>query len=117
MAALIAPAGAFFQQAGCGERFVEDAGAAFRNRPSLRLLRAREEREPKVREYVHVADREALAEATELMARYGDYATSEAAIRADRSRSVGNVLHFCRWRQIERTIEMLSAADVVGTVH
>lgn len=68
-------------------------------------------------EHVHVADREALQEATELMARYGDFASSEAAIRADRSRSVGNVVHFCRWRQIERTIEMLSTPEILGTVH
>lgn len=68
-------------------------------------------------DHVHVADREALHEATELLARYGEYATSEAAIRADQSRALGNVLHFCRWRQIERTIEMLRAEDVTGTVH
>lgn len=67
--------------------------------------------------HVHVADREALAEATELMDRYGEYATSEAAIRADQSRALGNVLHFCRWRQIERTIAMLSAAEPSGSVH
>ena len=68
-------------------------------------------------DHVHVADREALAEATELMARYGEYATSEAAIRADQSRARGNILHFCRWRQIERTIEMLSAEEAAGTIH
>lgn len=68
-------------------------------------------------DHVHVADREALHEATELMDRYGDYAGSEAAMRADQSRALGNLLHFCRWRQIERTIEMLSAAEVIGTVH
>jgi hypothetical protein len=73
--------------------------------------------ETKVREHVHVADREALAEATELMARYGEFAVSEAAIRADQSRALGNIVHFCRWRQIERTIEMLSVAVTVGTVH
>lgn len=70
-----------------------------------------------MRDHVHVADREALAEATELMARYGEYATSEAAIRADQSRALGNVVHFCRWRQIERTIEMLSIAEPAGTIH
>ncbi len=70
-----------------------------------------------VQNHIHVTDRAALQEATELMDRFGEYAVSEAAIRADRSRSLGNVLHFCRWRQIERTIEMLSGADVTGTVH
>ena len=71
----------------------------------------------RVSHHVHVADREALLEATELIARYGEYASSEAAIRADRSRSLGNILHFCRWRQIERTIEMLSAAEPMGSIH
>ena len=71
----------------------------------------------RVQTYIHVTDRAALQEATALMDRYGEYAVSEAAIRADKSRSVGNVLHFCRWRQIERTIEMLSGEDVTGTVH
>jgi hypothetical protein len=70
-----------------------------------------------VSDHVHVADRQALAEATELMARFGEYAVSEAAIRADQSRALGNILHFCRWRQIERTIEMLSMDEALGTVH
>ncbi len=67
--------------------------------------------------HVHVPDRAALAEASELIARFGAHAQSEAAARANRSRSLGNVIHFCHWRQIERTIEMLSAAEVTGTVH
>ena len=66
--------------------------------------------------YVHV-DREGLDEATELMKRYGEHAVLEAASRAQHSRSVGNVVHFCRWRQIERTIEMLSCDAALGTVH
>ena len=70
-----------------------------------------------MRDHVHVADRQALAEATELMARYGEYAVSEAAIRADQSRARGNVVHFCHWRQIERAIEMLSIDVPLGTVH
>lgn len=67
--------------------------------------------------HVHVSDRAALAEATELMLLFGEHALIEAATRADRSRSLGNVLHFCHWRQIERTILMLSAEGVTGTVH
>ena len=67
--------------------------------------------------HVHVSDRAALAEATELIAVFGELAVVEAANRADRSRSLGNVLHFCHWRQIERTIEMLRGEDVTGTVH
>jgi hypothetical protein len=70
-----------------------------------------------VYDHVHVEDRAALAEATDLMSSYGDLAQFEAAQRADRSRSLGNVIHFCRWRQIERTIAMLSAEEVTGTVN
>jgi len=70
-----------------------------------------------VYEHVHVEDRELLSQATDLMTHYGDLAQFEAAQRADRSRSLGNVIHFCRWRQVERTIAMLSAEEVTGTVH
>jgi hypothetical protein len=70
-----------------------------------------------VHDHVHVADREMLEQAAELLACYGDYAASEAAIRADRSRALGNVLHFCRWRQVERTIEMLRVPTAPGTIH
>jgi hypothetical protein len=73
-------------------------------------------KERRVQDHVHL-DRETLQEATELLARYGEHAVSEAAFRADRSRALGNVVHFCRWRQIERTIEMLRTADVTGSIH
>ena len=68
-------------------------------------------------QHVHVPDRSALAEAAELIDRFGDYATSEAKLRADRSRDLGNLLHFCRWRQIERTIAMLRDSSVSGAIH
>ena len=61
--------------------------------------------------------RTALADATDLMARYGDHAEDEAASRADRSRDLGNVIHFCHWRQIERTIAMLRVDYAIGAVH
>ena len=42
----------------------------------------------------------------------------EAAARADSSRDLGNVIHFCRWRQIERMIELISTTDPVdATMH
>ncbi|WP_431849295.1 hypothetical protein [Allosphingosinicella sp.] len=66
--------------------------------------------------HVHV-DRAGLEEATELMSRFGEHALIEAASRASHSRSVGNVIHFCRWRQIERTIEMLRSDEPSGSVH
>jgi hypothetical protein len=65
----------------------------------------------------YIAGRLALAEASELIDRFGDEAAVEAAARAERSRDAGNVLHFCHWRQIERVIETLSSDEVRGTVH
>ena len=48
----------------------------------------------------------------------GAFAGSEAAARAGRSRDLGNVVHFCRWREIERMIELLSSFDRAdATVH
>ena len=70
-----------------------------------------------VQTHVHVQDRAALAQADELIARFGTHAQAEAAQRASRSRSLGNVIHFCHWRQIERAIGMLSAAEVTGTIN
>ena len=66
---------------------------------------------------IQITDREAFLRATELIDRFGEFALSEAAVQADRSRSLGNVHHFCHWRQVERTIEMLSLADVTDTIH
>ena len=70
-----------------------------------------------MRHHVHLADRAALAEAASLIEKYGDYASSEAVRLAGRSRDAGNVIHFCRWRQIERMIVMLCDETVAGAVH
>lgn len=70
-----------------------------------------------MRNHVFVPDRAALAEASDLISDFGELAELEAANRADKSRAVGNVIHFCRWRQIERTIGMLRGEDVTGSVH
>ena len=59
----------------------------------------------------------ALADASELIERYGDDAALEAAARAQRSRDDGNVARFCHWRHIERVIATLSDDEVRGTVH
>jgi hypothetical protein len=59
----------------------------------------------------------ALADAADLIERYGDDAGFEAAALADRSRDDGNVVRFCHWRQIERVIATLSCDEVRGTVH
>lgn len=65
----------------------------------------------------YLTDRREVAKAAELIARFGEYAGAEAAARADRSRDIGNHLHFCRWRQIERLIVLLALTHAVGTVH
>jgi len=59
----------------------------------------------------------ALADASDLIERYGDNAGFEAAARAERSRDLGNVARFCHWRQIERVIATLASDEVYGTVH
>ena len=59
----------------------------------------------------------ALADATDLIERYGEEAAIEAAVLAERSRDDGNVARFCHWRQIERVIATLSSDDISGTVH
>ena len=64
-----------------------------------------------------LADRGMFEGAAELIARFGIEAGHEAAARADRSRDLGNVVNFCRWRQIERLIVLLSAKEPFGTVH
>lgn len=60
---------------------------------------------------VYLADPAAAADAADLIARFGPHAADEAAARADHSRSLGNVIHFCRWRQIGRMIDLLCAPD------
>lgn len=64
----------------------------------------------------YIADRETLEAAVTLMSDHGQRAGLEAAVRADASRNRGNVMGFCRWRQIERLIATLSAPRD-GTLH
>ncbi len=58
-----------------------------------------------------------VTEAEALIDQFGEAAGLEAADRAEASRNVGNHLNFCRWRQIERLIIMLSVETTLGTVH
>lgn len=67
--------------------------------------------------HVHIPDAAAAREASDLIERFGDFAADEAASRACRSRELGNVIHYCRWRQIQRLIEMLGAAGPGATLH
>jgi len=67
--------------------------------------------------HLYLADRSSVTAAQELLATFGDEAGVEAAARADKSRDLGNHVHFCRWRQIERLIVLMSVGRAVGTVH
>ena len=64
-----------------------------------------------------ISGRPALADAAELIERFGDDAGLEAAVRADHSREAGNLVRFCHWRQIERVIVTLSSEEVRGSIH
>ena len=65
----------------------------------------------------YLSSRKSVDDAQDLIFRFGDNAGFEAAARADRSRDIGNHIHFCHWRQIERLIILLSTDEPVGTVH
>ena len=64
-----------------------------------------------------ISGRAALADAADLLERFGDQAGLAAATRAESSRDAGNVTRFCHWRQIERVIATLSSGEIHGTVH
>ena len=65
----------------------------------------------------YLRDRAEVKDANELILMFGDDAGFQAAARADKSRELGNQVHFCRWRQIERLIVLMSVGRAVGTVH
>jgi len=65
----------------------------------------------------YVASRDDVADALALIALFGEGASFEAQARADRSRDLGNAIHFCRWRQIERLITLLDEGRPAGAVH
>ena len=65
----------------------------------------------------YLRDRAEVKDAAELILMFGDDAGFQAAARADKSRELGNHIHFCRWRQIERLIVLMSVGRAVGTVH
>jgi len=64
-----------------------------------------------------LVDRRSYDDAASLIEIYGDHAGLEAAQRADRSRDLGNQIHFCHWRQIERMVVLLSVDQTIGPVH
>lgn len=64
-----------------------------------------------------LVDRRSYEDAASLIATFGARAGLQAALRADQSRERGNHVHFCRWRQIERLVVLLSIERSIGTVH
>ncbi|HEX8420791.1 MAG TPA: hypothetical protein VF638_12360 [Sphingomonas sp.] len=66
---------------------------------------------------LYLADAKQVREAADLIAGFGEKAAMEATVRAERSRNLGNHVHFCRWRQTRRLIDLLASEDVIGTVH
>ncbi|HEX7820991.1 MAG TPA: hypothetical protein VF463_10275 [Sphingobium sp.] len=62
-------------------------------------------------------NRKSYEDARTLIEIFGEEAGPEAASRADASRDVGNHIHFCHWRQIERMILLLGIDRALGTVH
>ncbi len=55
--------------------------------------------------------------ATEMIAIFGKDAASQAALRATRSRDLGNAVRFCRWRLTERFIDLLADGEAAHTLH
>lgn len=66
---------------------------------------------------IHLFCRDQASDAADLIDRFGVHAADEAAIRAERSRGLGNAIHYCRWRQIGRMVELLGQAQAEGTIH
>lgn len=58
-----------------------------------------------------------FSDAEHLITNFGEEAGLEAANRADKSRAVGNHIHYCKWRQVERLCVLLSIDQAIGTVH
>jgi hypothetical protein len=65
---------------------------------------------------IYVEPRDVTAAET-LIALFGQQAGLEAQERAEASRTIGNHLQYCRWRQIERLVILLSLETSIGTIH
>ena len=64
-----------------------------------------------------IADRASYDAAQELLSLFGGLAGYEAKARANQSRDIGNVVHYCRWRTVERLITLLSEEAEGETLH
>ena len=64
-----------------------------------------------------VIDREAYDGAEQLIECWGEAALAEAAARAERSRDLGNHIHYTRWCRVGRVILLLGDPEAGGTLH
>ena len=64
-----------------------------------------------------IADRDAALDAARLIDDHGDCAADVAAANAGLYRDRGNALSFCRWRQIERLIGIMTESGGEQTRH
>jgi hypothetical protein len=64
-----------------------------------------------------IIDRAAYDSAQELLTLFGRLAPLEANARANQSRDVGNIVHYCRWRSVGRLIEALADDPEGMTLH
>jgi hypothetical protein len=96
------------RRSGNGQQDIDDVRPQSRNGSRVKAL---------VMDSPFISGRPALADAAELIERFGDNAGFEAAVRAEESRDAGNLVRFCHWRQIERVIVTLSSEEVRGSVH
>jgi hypothetical protein len=87
----------------------------FGNALGLRVVAEHQGRN--LQEHIHLPDRAAIADADSLISRFGEHAASEAARLASQSRALGNFVHYCRWRQIERMIARLATGPGEATLH
>ena len=70
-----------------------------------------------MRSFPFVNDRARIDDAEGLIAQFGQAAAQNAASRAARSRDLGNVVHYCRWRQVERIVAALQDVTLPHTHH
>jgi len=65
----------------------------------------------------YIPNRQTYEEACQLLKNFGGAAGVEASERAEAARVVGNHIHFCHWRQIERLLVIMNLDMSIGTVH
>jgi hypothetical protein len=90
---------------------------AFCEKRRVTLLSLTRLAEAHLNELHFVADREAYEFASALMAEFGATALTEAATRAERSRDLGNFIHYARWCRAGRAIQLLADPQPRGALH